>query len=506
MEGILFEGNENIALDGFNNDFFGGPRTGPVNDDLFLDMSSSPLSSPYLDENFNTNTLDNVLNVQMFDQQNYCAVPIDNLVQMDLGALQDILSQGGSAPGSGNQSPIREELDLTSDDVVYLDEEEDKPKKRGRKRQKRDLANENMDVSQVTVSREHLLKITSDEYDNMIKGVTDKRGLTWAESKHIKTQRRLIKNRESAQASRQRKKEHTDTLAKQNEALRMENEALKKDNKSLRDEVMKLTAIIKKTTVSMTPTKNRIVALALIFSFGLLYFGMNKNPGGAPPSVRLHANIGQRNLLEFEQASNESKEQAVSLTPVPTTTKVQTSKLTNRPITTVEPALRIQHQQKIQTFATSTETQKVNIPISENEPREKFIESTFASTTGNDFTTARMEEFSNESNNDNSNFTKNLVIDSESLTKFFDDEVIKYRRNTAYFTASDFQQLTPLQNEAFDPNSPFYVSFIVPSSAMPNSNLASSPPQDISNGVVEINCQVIDVNIGRISAPVAMVS
>jgi len=483
---------QNVTLDGFNSDFFGdAPNSNIVSDDLFLDMSSS---SSYLDDNINsTYTLDNLLNVPLFD---------NNMVQVDMTSIEEILSNGGSLPGSGNQSPIREEYDLTSDDIVQL--EEDKPKKRGRKKQKRDLTNENMDVTQVTISRENLLKITSDEYDGMIKHVSDQRALTFAESKHIKEQRRLIKNRESAQASRQRKKEHADSLAKQNEILRAENEALKKEIKSLKDEVGKLSGIIKKTTVSMTPTtKNgRIVALAILFSFGLFFFGLaNKGGPNTSPSVRLHPNVGQRNLLQFDNVAN--------LTTSPST--LSSAQIQTRPMMT-EPTIRIQHDSA--GGVNKITPSKVSIPISENarESRtEQFIESTTspASSTGNDFTTARMEEFSNESNPSNPNVSRNLVINNESLTKFFDEEVIKYRRNTAYFTCSDFQQLTPLQDEAFDPNSPFYVSFIVPSSAMPNSKFAASRTIEeagLSNGVVEINCQVIDVNIGQITAPVAMVS
>jgi len=67
-------------------------------------------------------------------------------------------------------------------------------------------------ISSVTLSREQLLSFTSDDLDAFEKKITSVRSLTSAERKEMKRQRRLIKNRESAQQSRRRKKDRVDEL------------------------------------------------------------------------------------------------------------------------------------------------------------------------------------------------------------------------------------------------------------------------------------------------------
>uniref|UniRef100_A0A6B2LMT8 BZIP domain-containing protein n=1 Tax=Arcella intermedia TaxID=1963864 RepID=A0A6B2LMT8_9EUKA len=79
----------------------------------------------------------------------------------------------------------------------------------------------------ILLSREELLSFSSDQFEELIETVAGVRELSTNEKNEIKRQRRLIKNRESAQASRQRKKTHIYELEKQVRELTEENEVLK---------------------------------------------------------------------------------------------------------------------------------------------------------------------------------------------------------------------------------------------------------------------------------------
>jgi uncharacterized protein YlxW (UPF0749 family) len=67
-------------------------------------------------------------------------------------------------------------------------------------------------VSAVILTRDQLLKFSSKDLDNFARSVASHRPLTSTEEKELKRQRRLIKNRESAQASRERKRVFVDDL------------------------------------------------------------------------------------------------------------------------------------------------------------------------------------------------------------------------------------------------------------------------------------------------------
>lgn len=106
-------------------------------------------------------------------------------------------------------------------------------KKRGRKRRRTDegsvdVSGDEEDVSFVTLSREELLEISSRELEDRTKKLTAIRPLTAAEQREIKRQRRLIKNREYAQASRAKKKGNMSEINHRMQSLEDENEELKR--------------------------------------------------------------------------------------------------------------------------------------------------------------------------------------------------------------------------------------------------------------------------------------
>jgi len=105
----------------------------------------------------------------------------------------------------------------------------------------------------VTLTREELLSFTSEQFEEFVSKITEVRELTPSESNELKRQRRLIKNRESAQASRQRKKSHIDELERRVKDLSEENHSLKDNvstltsqNTQFKSEIALLQAMVKK--------------------------------------------------------------------------------------------------------------------------------------------------------------------------------------------------------------------------------------------------------------------
>eukprot|EP01122_Echinamoeba_exundans_P008823 TRINITY_DN3002_c0_g1_i1.p1 TRINITY_DN3002_c0_g1~~TRINITY_DN3002_c0_g1_i1.p1 ORF type:complete len:641 (+),score=225.89 TRINITY_DN3002_c0_g1_i1:408-2330(+) len=189
-----------------------------------------------------------------------------------------------------------------------------------------------------------LLQLSSRAFEEYVRRKTAMRDLTSEEKKDLKRQRRLIKNRESAQASRQRKKNYIEkleakvaSLQQNNNQLRAQVAALTSDNTKLNQEVANLQGLIKKTPALQqlwTSGINYVASLAkqqkeesqqapasthgnnvkaagvcllvLLFSFGLFF-----------PNSIANGNNG----LPFETASREPVPEVI-----PTTTRLFSSK------------------------------------------------------------------------------------------------------------------------------------------------------------------------------------
>jgi len=105
----------------------------------------------------------------------------------------------------------------------------------------------------ISLSREELLSFSSEQFEDFVLQITAVRDLSQSEKNEIKRQRRLIKNRESAQASRQRKKSHIDELERKVKDLGNENIHLKEkissldhENTYLKKELTQLQAFVNK--------------------------------------------------------------------------------------------------------------------------------------------------------------------------------------------------------------------------------------------------------------------
>jgi predicted nucleic acid-binding Zn-ribbon protein len=100
--------------------------------------------------------------------------------------------------------------------------------------------------------------MNSVRFESFVDSITSIRSLTYAEEKHIKNQRRKVKNRESAQTSREKKKNYITELEGEIGALKRENTNLSLqmkqlivENKSLKEEVFQLQTLIRKTDLNI---------------------------------------------------------------------------------------------------------------------------------------------------------------------------------------------------------------------------------------------------------------
>jgi len=113
------------------------------------------------------------------------------------------------------------------------DEGSPKARKKDTRKRKRAKKNEAPVQTAVTLPREELLKLSSQELEDYAENLRKVRKLTAEEEKDIRRQRRLIKNRESAQLSRVRKREQLEVLEQELQEAHAENARLKRQVDSL---------------------------------------------------------------------------------------------------------------------------------------------------------------------------------------------------------------------------------------------------------------------------------
>lgn len=129
----------------------------------------------------------------------------------------------------------------------------DQKAKTNRKRKKSsDIPKEMRERESAVLTREELLSFSSEQFEEFVEQISEVRELTPSENNELKRQRRLIKNRESAQASRQRKKSHIDELerrvkdlAGENRGLKDNIESLSTQNSELKNEIAFLQSMVK---------------------------------------------------------------------------------------------------------------------------------------------------------------------------------------------------------------------------------------------------------------------
>lgn len=149
------------------------------------------------------------------------------------------------------------------------------------------------------LTRDELLTISSAQFEAYVNKLTEKRDLTSQEKSELKRQRRLIKNRESAQASRQRKKVNMEQLESKVQELENERQTLKEQVAALANANSRLEAELMYYRKSVSPNfvtdmvsrglnyvnsigkpvlpsssnlqTASLVVMVVLFSFGLLF-------------------------------------------------------------------------------------------------------------------------------------------------------------------------------------------------------------------------------------------
>lgn len=151
--------------------------------------------------------------LQTFTQQNQEAIPtLHQFVESHLQQKPSTLKKKKTLPKA---QPLPEPTDPSQ------------PEKKKRGRKKRAKIECQGDVSSVALPREKLLVLSSNELDQVAEKFKSERPLTPQEAEELRRQRRLIKNRESAAQSRQRKKDLMEQLQQKLDEVQQENTSLK---------------------------------------------------------------------------------------------------------------------------------------------------------------------------------------------------------------------------------------------------------------------------------------
>eukprot|EP01098_Paradermamoeba_levis_P001909 TRINITY_DN1219_c0_g1_i1.p1 TRINITY_DN1219_c0_g1~~TRINITY_DN1219_c0_g1_i1.p1 ORF type:complete len:317 (-),score=56.49 TRINITY_DN1219_c0_g1_i1:273-1223(-) len=108
----------------------------------------------------------------------------------------------------------------------------------------------------VSLPRDQLLKFSSEDLEKFVNSVLATRSLTYEEKKEVSRQRRLIKNRESALASRIRKKSYVDELEKQVSDLKQEKSQLQSQLSQLEMRCRQLQQKVDSFTKNMKTEEN----------------------------------------------------------------------------------------------------------------------------------------------------------------------------------------------------------------------------------------------------------
>eukprot|EP01114_Cavostelium_apophysatum_P004938 TRINITY_DN1541_c0_g1_i1.p1 TRINITY_DN1541_c0_g1~~TRINITY_DN1541_c0_g1_i1.p1 ORF type:complete len:514 (-),score=122.51 TRINITY_DN1541_c0_g1_i1:238-1779(-) len=437
--------------------------TNPNDTTIFMDTADiAPISSPISDssdptppqlspqssvEDYSSSPIYDVRNSASYNEENHSLPTLQKVKE------EDQPSRKRSAPSSSKDSPTKE--------------------------------------VPVHLSREELMKLSGKGLETQ-QNVASGRPASVDEERQLKRQRRLIKNRESAQLSRLRKKVYIEELERKVNQITTENENMAKqlhsvnvDKKKLQDEVAYLTNIIKQSPAlsqqlsARKPVSARnakaagICLLVVLFSFGLLF---NSTPGLltedgndlAPKGKNFYAGRVLKSLKDEDASVAIVPEKAIveasSVLPVTKSVEVQDSALLRAES---RPEGRQIANRRLEDAAISQKQDEIS--------RKRKMKIA-------DETESRLSLPDSQPKSDwglvpiDDGLLRNTTRSSGQLSA---------QENTAYIYCSEAQQVRALRS-----STPENIALLIPSSVL---NATLDPAFDSS--LLEVSCQVLNLHL-----------
>jgi len=354
--------------------------------------------------------------------------------------------------------------------------------------------------------------------DQLFPSLDTQKQLSPEEERELKKQKRLIKNRESAQKSRQRRKAYIEELESKVNVLTNQSEQLAQENKVLKEDLAYLLNVLKKTpgvpsevlskTASLgvapsTPIRGvkaaGVCLLIVLFSFGL-FFNAKNGPTG--PTLPFDPNTPREPIPEVLPTSHYDK------------------KYTTRMLKSLKDAEYDERRDLLEIFPERTRGRRL-ITIKEEKPSVTVEQSPSLVTHLHNPDRKIKQERTDErpapretpcikKQKKSGNWTKTPVMmetveeEGTLVTRgvAFAQES-QQPRTTSYFFCSDAREVIMEDVDPSQPQQPRTVSLLVPLEAF-NGTAAGEGPlfQHLQNhdpaappALVEVSCQVLNMNV-----------
>jgi len=277
MYDCLFQGEDvDLLFDSeiFSNEGFQGSPGQTV-------PSISPNSSPPYSPNAFTGEIDNFYaSGQLFEGINdICSIPMSDV----------------------KQEPLKDELSVDPTAVCH---QPSSGPVTGKKRTRKALGNGKPDFQSMSSK-------SLEEYAKQLEATG---ALTIDEERQLKKQRRLIKNRESAQLSRQRKKQYITDLEQKVRTMTSETEGLKQQvadltgkNIELENQVAQLKSIVNSIPLKNPKATVGLCVVVFLFSLGL-FFNAPTTPSYTNPQLTHPSSVYTGRVLQEVPFSEETTE------------------------------------------------------------------------------------------------------------------------------------------------------------------------------------------------------
>jgi hypothetical protein len=350
----------------------------------------------------------------------------------------------------------------------------------------------------LVLSREELVGLTSQEFEEYVRQLMAQRQLSPEEMKELKRQRRLIKNRESAQASRQRKKNYVETLEAQVTNLATENANLKEritslstENARLKEEVMFLNDLIKKTPGLSTMFNSSLQMLSAV----------DASPNGKQTQQLISTNAKAAGLVllvllfSFGLFFNPSQLQQQQPLPLPWDSNAQTT------TQAVGRILKAGSRFKEASSSGGDAASLFDVLSTQNFNPERlqraFLRHRQETLQEHNSSIASLSS----SRTEESRQSSVQPAEEKKALSIVDDvrrNITQWRPNTTYLMCSDVRHVTPPESVPCDPKSPMFLAFLIPPDSPLSSttnNTTSNSNSNTNSNLIEVTCQVIDINL-----------